>query len=170
MILQDLRLVTQFVFLIAWGAVLSSCVSVSLENKTVKRSADAQAQSPAAPFEKINAEQVDGAWKNSKTGNIISFLSDCTKNTDPSLESLHYETLQGLQDEKILSENRITYLERDALRSSITGKVDGIVSSLDLLIFKKNGCSYVLSFISTPKTRNEDLPYFEKFLNGFRVP
>lgn len=168
MFLQPQKLFLFIVVASAWFPV--GCVSVKLETKTAKRNNHVKYDSPAKPFEKIRNDQVDVAWKNTRTGGIISFVSECGGATDQSLETLRSEVLQGLSEEKILNETTQSYLAREALRSSLSGSVDGVASSIELLIFKKDGCSYILTLVSTPKTIATDKPSFEKFLAGFEAP
>jgi len=166
-ILQRARLIFIFAFI---AMLQTHCVSVSLESKAPQKSRDVRYQSPPSAFQKFDASQVDAAWKNNATGGIISFVSECSSQNDLRLESLRNEVLQGLNEEKITKEQTTTYSGREALRSSLSGTVDGVASALELLIFKKDGCTYILNLVSTPKTLSTDLPHFEAFLQGFKAP
>lgn len=160
----------RFFVLAAPLALLTACVSVSLEGKKSKRSEGVQFEAPRAPFKKLSTSTVDVAWKNSRTGSIISFLSECSIERDLRLEALRAEVIQGLSDEKILIEDHSMYAGRAALRSSVIGSVDGVESAVDLLVFKKDGCSYVLSLVSTPNLIQQDRVVFDQFLTGFQTP
>ncbi|MGE0761647.1 MAG: hypothetical protein AB7N80_00070 [Bdellovibrionales bacterium] len=148
---------------------MTGCVSVSIEGKKSRRSENLSYQTPLEPFQKIAAEQVDVAWKNQKTGAIISVVSDCGSDLDPTLEALRSEILQGISNENITREDRITFLGRAALRSWVSGKVDGVETALDLMIVKKDGCSYVFTLVSTPPQVVADRPFFERFLQGVQT-
>ncbi len=146
------------------------CVSVSLAPHEAKRAKDLQVTPPDRPFESINSRAGDAAWKNQNTGSIISYLSDCSDGSDPSLANLRDEILRGLENVKVQSEENLIYQNRKALRTYVLGEVDGITSSVDLLVLKKNSCSFVISFVSSPEGFQRDRQAFGLFLKRFEIP
>ncbi len=151
-------------------ASLAGCVSVSLDQGKVQRSSAYRLSEPGSPFVSFSSDQVDRAWKNNSGGTIISVVSECSPSSDPTLTMLRNEVVGTLVDLKIETEKEVTFQGRAALRSFVTGKVDGVDSSVDILVLKKNGCSYILGLIGTPRGVRGDQAKFDKFLTGFEVP
>lgn len=158
------------VFFGVLALLASGCVSISLTDQNVERAEDVRYVEPPAPFEKESLPHVDRGWKNPKTGNAITFLSDCDPSTDPSLKALRSGVTSGLQEVEILSEDRGLYNGRASLRTRMESEVDGIKSLLDLMIFKKNGCIYILTYVGLKDSFQTDLPVFNRFLEDFEAP
>ncbi len=78
-------------FFILFSAVsLTACVSVNLaDSNESQKSKMVEFKAPAKPFADFKTDFVDQAWKNSKNGNSISFLSECNSAADPSLDTIH---------------------------------------------------------------------------------
>ena len=150
--------------------LVSGCVSVSLDRSEVRRSDAYKFAVPPSPFRAHQAPQVDHAWKNAQSGSIISVVSECAPNFDPSLQILRDDVVRSLTSLEVKAEKNLTFQGREALRTLVHGRVDGVDSAVDLLVFKKNGCSYILNLIGGPQTITPDLPRFEAFLSRFEVP
>lgn len=147
------------------------CVSVNLGGASAgKRATGVHAPSPQKPFTSSAREDVDGAWINEKTGNLISYLSDCQDSSDPSLDSILQGALMGLSELKIDSSESPMIQGREARRIVAVGKVDGVPSKIDILTFKRNHCIYILSYVGVQKAFDQDHGQFETFLRGFQAP
>ncbi len=159
---------TIFVFAVT---LLCGCVSVNLgAQKGPQRAVGVIITPPASPFNKVDQAEVDGAWMNSSTGNLISYLTDCQDTSDPSLESIVQGALRGLNELNVEATNSPTVQGREGRRVVATGKVDGVVSKIDLLAFKRNQCIYMLSYVGVQNSFPKDLGAFNKFVAGFRAP
>jgi len=150
--------------------LVAGCVSVNLKPKSAVHSKEYKFQAPDSSFKKIDNEQTDMAWQNEKTGNTIAVLSECSETRDPSLSDLEGEMSQALNDPKVIKTQQITFEDRDGVRSWLEGKVDGIVVNVDVLTFKKNSCSYTLTYMGRALGFEKDRATFENFLKGFKVP
>ncbi len=148
---------------------LAGCVSISLDPAKTKKSERMLLPDPPDDFVRLERKQIDAAWKNKKTGSIISVISECNPALDPRLEALRNEVIGDLSDETIASEQELEFLGRAALRSSITGKLDGVETAIELLVVKKDGCHYLLTLVSVPAHIGKDRPHFERFLKGFKL-
>lgn len=148
----------------------AGCVSINIGGGEVERADGVKYTNPHEPFEDEDLPHVDEAWKNPGTGNSISFITDCGTSHDPSLQTVRSGVLSGLSNVKITNEEEGRYNNRASLRSQAKGSVDGIESQFDLMIFKKNGCIYILTYVGIPGSYEKDQPAFEQFLQGFRAP
>lgn len=150
--------------------MLTSCLSVNIGPKGPDRSAHVVLKMPPKPYEQLNDEHADGAWQNRKNGNSISYLSICNDASDPSLESVSRELLSELVDVRMIHLGSTTFNARDAIDQEYEGKVDGILTHIRAVIFKKNGCTYTLSYIGVPHSFDADRTLFDNFLKGFQAP
>lgn len=153
------------------GFLLSGCVTVKMANDgTGKRAEGVLFAEPKKPFQAEDRKEVDAAWKNPKNGNLISYVSDCADPTDPSLDQITNGILGGLSELKTDSEEAPMIQGREGRRVHATGKVDGVPSEIDLLVFKRNHCIYILTYLGVKKAFAEDRTAFGKFVEGFRAP
>lgn len=150
--------------------LLGACVSVKIQTGTGTPAKDVNYKKPEAPYEIIKVTSADHAWLSSKTGNTISFISDCHGTADPTLQQLEGEPLAVLDKLKIITTKNINYNGRDALRTVAQGEVDGVPVQTELVVFKKNNCNYTLSYGGLTKHFDEETKYFEKFLESFKAP
>lgn len=147
-----------------------SCVSVDLKPKAPTKSEVYEYSEPKNPFEEMISDHADHAWQNQKTGNTIAVLSECSESRDPSLASIEGETINALTNPQKIKTNEIQFSSRGGLRTVVEGQVDGVTVKMDVLTFKKNSCSYTLSYIGRSKGFEKDQSAFEEFLKGFKVP
>jgi hypothetical protein len=152
--------------------VIAGCVSVKLAGTgdTSKRAVGVQFNEPGSPFDREQREGLDGAWKNPKNGNMISYLSDCQDSSDPSLDTIVQNAVAGLSELKFDSTQSPTVQGREARRVVASGKVDGVASKIDMLAFKRNRCIYIVTYVGVAKVFDENHGQFDKFLSGFRAP
>jgi hypothetical protein len=163
--------ILRFFFAVFAAVTLVSCVSVNIgDNSKSMKSETVTFRAPAAPFTTFKTDYVDSAWKNSKNGNSISFLSECNSSADPSLETIYQGLISSINRARSLNKKSYTFNNREALRSTVSGYVDGVQSQFDLIVFKKNNCTYILSYVATEKNFSENLSAFDTFAENFVVP
>lgn len=150
--------------------LMGACVSVKIPTGTGTPAKDVKYNNPAKPYEEIKVSTADKAWLSSKTGNTISFLSDCNGNADPTLQQLESEPLAVLDKLKILKTDNVNFNGREALHTFAQGEVDGVPVKTALIVFKKNNCNYTLSYGGLLKNFDEEAKHFEKFSESFKAP
>lgn len=150
--------------------LLSGCVSVELPNSKTTSAKDVQWSAPGGQFKEIKATNADKTWLSSRTGNTISFLSECGNAADPSLQTLESESLSALGKINTISSKIYDFNGRAARNSVSTGEVDGVPVQLELLVFKKNGCNYTLSYGGVMKQYDAEHKNFEDFKQNFKAP
>lgn len=150
--------------------LLNSCVSVELKGTKTTSAKDVQFREPASPFREIKAPNSDRAWLSERTGNTISFASECGNAVDPSLSEIESESLSVLSNLKVTKAEEGQFNGRGAQMSSAIGEVDGVPVQISLLVFKKNGCNYVLSYSGVQKQFSLEEKYFQDFVNSFKAP
>jgi hypothetical protein len=162
---------TTLIFILVFSLPFTACVSVSLSpGGGTKRASGVDLKEPGQPFTKQSIDDVDAAWKNESNGNAISYVSDCRDTTDPSLDSIMTGLLSGIREVKRETDETVTVQGREGKRVLASGKVDGVPTQLDLLVFKRNQCIYILSYVGVKTAFMSDRPAFNKFIEGFRAP
>ncbi len=156
--------------LLFFYSYLSSCVSVNLPSSSGTKSAAVDFKPPAKPFISTDTKSADKAWISQKNGNTISYLSDCGSPIDPPLQQIESDTLNFLENLKILSSETKTFNGRESLETIAQGNVDGVAVKMRVLTFKKNNCSYSLVYGGVKDKFNSELGEFDHFLQGFKVP
>lgn len=148
---------------------LSACVSVSLKKEPIVRSDKYTFQNPSGNFKRIDPDNADHAWRNSKTGNTIAIISECSTSKDPELATLESESMEALSSSKILSSKTLNFNDREALRSVGEGNIDGVPVKIDVLNFKKSTCMYSLTYFGRSSSFANDQSEFENFIKGFKA-
>jgi hypothetical protein len=138
--------------------------------ETPQKSADIQFIIPKKPFQEHRLPSSDKAWLSTVTANIISFTSECSLKSDPSLETLVHESIESLDHVEILENETINFNNREAIRTFAKGKIDGIPLAMKTLIFKKNGCNYRIMLSGLVNKIDKDQSQFEEFLREFKAP
>lgn len=148
----------------------SACVSVNVGGKKASKAEDVKYETPSSPFSSLNAEGADKAWQNKNNGNTIAFQSTCNDQADPPLDAIQAEVLSVFGDVKVEKTSTKEFNGREALSTIAEGVVDGVRTKTELLIFKKNDCSYTLSYVGVAKRFAEDQARFTQFVNSFGAP
>ncbi len=154
-------------FFYSW---LSSCVSVNLPSSSGTKASAVEIQAPVKPFIPMDNKSADKAWISQKTGNTISYLSDCGSPLDPPLQQIESDTLSFLENLKILSSQTKSFSGRESLETTAQGNVDGVAVKMRVLTFKKNNCSYSLVYGGVKDKFSTEITDFDRFLQGFKVP
>lgn len=179
---------SNFVFRVAaWPAALlilvlsaPSCVSVNIGPGKTEKSKGVTFNAPTGSFKGIANERADSAWNNPATGSTIAYQSNCGDAADLELESIAQDLFAGFEQSKILRNERIPFDGREGLEREVEGKVDGIITRVRAIIYKKNKCSYVLTHVALAAARvadnsrkaavNGDSAQFERFATSFKAP
>jgi len=147
------------------------CVTVNLgDGSKATKAKGVEYTEPASPFTKESRETVDAAWKNAKNGNAISYLSDCKDPSDPPLDHIVQGVLAGMSEVKIESTESPMIQGREARHVVAAGKVDGVPTGTELIVFKRNTCIYILTYVGVQKFFPENRAAFTQFAAGFRAP
>ena len=160
------------VFIIFASAIFSGCFSVDtlLAPPAPKKADGLVLNPPKNNFKEIKNSTVDQAWQNSKNGNTIAYLSECFVKADIPLKTIEEENLEAMTNIEVVEDQDTTYNDREALFSTVNGKVDGVDVRLRLILFKKNSCTYTLSYVGRTKYFLVDENAFKTFVEDFKAP
>jgi hypothetical protein len=149
---------------------LSSCLSFQLPGGKVITAKDIVYKDPSKPYKSIKNPTSDKAWMSEKTGNTISFLSECGGRNDLTLEQMENESLSSIKNAEIVSTEEINFDARAARKTVARGTVDGVAVKLALLVYTKNGCNFTISYGGVERKFDKERSSFDEFLHNFRTP
>lgn len=150
-------------------AFLCACVSVKLPSTNSARATEYDFEEPKSPFKKLKTENADHAWQSELTGNTIAVLTECNSRSNRSLQSLESESINAVNNPKIMETVSIDFNERQALQSTVEGSVDGVPVRLYILSFQKNSCNFTLTLMGRSSSTSKETSAFENFKREFRV-
>lgn len=88
---------------------------------------------------------------------------------DAPLEALRAHLFLLFTEREILEESRIPLDGREALRTVLLAKLDGVPKAFAVYVLKKDGCVYDFVQVSPPEALDGTRPAFERFVSGFRT-
>lgn len=147
----------------------TGCVSVNLGSGKVSKNTNINFQAPSQGFREISNPSADQAWQNSETGNTISFMTECPA-PDSSLESMTDEFTSVLKSKQVKEKKEDFFNGRESLQTWAEGKLDGIPMKIRSLVFKKNGCSYLLTYVGRARVFEKNHEAFTEFISKFEAP
>ena len=126
--------------------------------------------------------EAPGSWRRiDVNGALLAFRDDAREATvavngrcgrdaeDVPLQALTGHLFLEFNDRKLLEQRVVAMDGREALRTTLTAKLDGVRKAFATYVLKKDGCVYDLLYISRPETFSAGLPQFEAFVSGFRA-
>lgn len=110
----------------------------------------------------------DLAWHDARAGAVIHVNASCDPGADVPLTALTNHLLAGFTQRELVTEELVPLDGREALRTHVRARFDGVPRELLLYVMKKNGCVYDLGLVTPTGAAFEDaLLSFEPFVAGF---
>ena len=122
---------------------------------------------PSGDWRRINFDDNDLAWV-ARQGHVIAINATCTGHEDPQLEVLTNHLVIGFTDREWVSKKRFELDGREAMRSLVKARLDGVATSLDLVVLKKNGCVHDFSYVSPTGQEATHQAEFDALIAGFK--
>lgn len=142
-----------------------SCVSSLLKESPPTFSKEIKYIEPPAPFARMNTS-VFPSWRNPKTGNVISIISDCDANSSLTLSNLHLILEDSLTQVQVIKEESTALQDRPAYFKNITARLDGHDIEVTSISFKRKSCGYVSSLSGKKDGLTQDQNIFGDFNRG----
>jgi hypothetical protein len=156
------------VILLPAVSLVSSCVSFKLKPEELSKSKRVTYAPPSTPFKQFFPEHLDMAWQD-PTGRSISFLSECGADERISLEDIHLGLARTIDDSRLISKSSLSVAGQEALRSVVEGHVNQQASVIDLVVLQDESCTYILNYVAAKADYLSGVPFFENFMQNFRV-
>lgn len=148
---------------------VAGCVSVKLApSSPPEKARDAHYKDPAAPFKSSNSAASDRMWISTKTASTISYFTSCSP-SEPPLKNIRAAAFSSLENIEVTHEEPIRINDREGLKSDIEGKMEGVPVKVRFIVFKKNSCSYHLSYVALKENFEKELDQFSNFVKNFKV-
>ncbi len=113
-------------------------------------------------------DQNDLAWSHAASASIVQVNSTCDPASDVPLSTLTNHLLMGFTDRDIRDQEIVPMDEREALRTHVVARLDGVPRELLLYVMKKDDCVYDLALLAPVGASFErSLVEFEPFVAGF---
>lgn len=125
-------------------------------------------KAPSSPFRGLDAEGFDKAWISDGTGNTISYLSECSPSADLSPEQLFNDFVGHITGVKT-AVTPIEISDRVGVQGEATGAIDGVPVQLSVVVFKKDGCDYILNYSGVTQKFSSEQAHFSSFVENFKV-
>lgn len=148
--------------------LLASCVSVKLSSG-VEKAKGVVVPAPGGAFEDVRLLPADRAWKSARTGNTISYFTECSSTLVP-LERMRDDYLSNLPESKLVRSENLRHDGREALSSVLEGVVEGIPVKVSLFLYQKSGCRYSLVYTARSSLFDQETAEFSRFREGFSAP
>jgi hypothetical protein len=103
-------------------------------------------------------------------GGTMAASTSCDDADDVPLTVLTNHILIGVEARREHSRVPLVIAGRAALRTRVDGTVDGVGVTLDLVVLKKDGCTYDLVLVTAPAAYAQRRPDFERFIAAFTPP
>lgn len=119
-------------------------------------------------WESVGVRRNDLAWHHEGHGSIVQVNASCDPFSDVPLTSLTNHLLIGFTDREWRSQDIVPLDSRDALRSHVSARLDGVPRELLLYVLKKDECTYDFALVAPPGEGFESArAEFEPFVQGF---
>lgn len=104
---------------------------------------------PGDGWEALAVEDAnDLAW--SREGAVIQVNSSCDPGLDIPLPALTNHLMIGFTERDLVSQELVPMAGREALRTHVRAKLDGVPRELVLVVLKKNECVYDFAAVTPP--------------------
>ena len=150
------------------GALLLACSGVGQLIDNVYSRGRVRYRVGALPgdWQLRRARGADLVWHH-REGGMAAASAQCPSGEDVPLDVLTRHLLFGFESQRQLGRALLTLDGRQALRTHLRAEFDGVPIELDLVVLKKDGCTYDLQLIAAPgpfAARQRD---FDAFVQGF---
>ena len=113
-------------------------------------------------------KQNDLAWHSVSKSAVMHVDSDCDPALDIPLTALRGHLMIGFTEREVVEEETVPMDGREALRTHLRAKLDGVPRDILLQILKKDDCVYDFGLVTPPGPSFEEaLRDFDQMLAGF---
>jgi hypothetical protein len=125
---------------------------------------------PVPPsWQLVRLEGNDVAYVSSNSPHSLAVNATCKDHDDPPLDVLTRHLVMGFTERLTVSQTRSTLDGREALRTQVSARLDGVPVELLLVVLKKDGCVYDFTYLSPAGRLDEQVTVFDQLLAHFRT-
>lgn len=109
---------------------------------------------PGEGWRRVGVEdQNDLAWAHDALSAVVQVNASCDPDLDIPLVALTNHLLIGFTDRDLESQEIIAMDSREALRTHVRARLDGVPREILLHVLKKDGCVYDFALVAPPGER-----------------
>ncbi len=153
-------------WLLAAALLLASCATTVTRQAYRHGRLDYRVGALPAEWQPIRFRGANLAFRH-RSGGTITASGYCPGGDDVPLEVLTNHLLFGIKTRSELGSTLFMLDGRQALRTHLLGELDGVPIELDLVVLKKDGCTYDLQLVGVSHQFELRQPAFEAFAHGF---
>jgi hypothetical protein len=167
-ILPRRRLLRPLLSALLLGVVVAACSSgpMRVDEKAHGYSYDALPVSRWAGLE-IPAS-TDRAWQSKKGGGLVALRSVCGRYDHVTLKALTQNLINTIQEPQLASQEGFALAGREALRTVVQGKVDGVPVESVFVVLRKDDCIFDFALTARDSLDAKDREDFEAFVASLR--
>jgi hypothetical protein len=119
-------------------------------------------------WRRINSDNSLLTFRDSPRDLVITVNGRCGKDGDDvPLEALTQHLFMYFTERQIAATTRVALDGREALRTELSAKLDGVARRFVVFVLKKNGCIYDFILIAGPSADDKARAEFDQFVAGF---
>ena len=147
------------------------CVSTSFDGHVFESSElSFRLDSVPSGWRPVDADGALLAYRDDATPATVAVGGRCGKDGDDvPLEALTHHLFFEFTERKIEDQVVLPLDGREALRTDLVAKLDGVAKRFSIVVLKKNGCVYDFMYIAPPDASQEGRNTFVAFVEGFRT-
>lgn len=148
------------------AATAVACASSSFDGQTYKNGELAFRVGPVPEdWQSIQAENTLLAFRDRDGSATIAVNGRCGKDGDDvPLESLTHHLFLHFTERQVQTQEKLALDGRDALRTVLLAKLDGVPKHFVVVVLKKDGCVYDFLRIGSDASGADE---FDRFVRGF---
>lgn len=126
---------------------------------------------PGPGWAPLEQKGVQVAWFDKASDAVIVLDSQCDEHGDSTLEQFTDHLRIDFREWEIVSQERTTLAQRDAVHTVVLASIDGVIKTqMELYVVKKNGCLFDLEYIAPPRNFEGGRAAFAQVVGGFSFP
>lgn len=123
-----------------------------------------------ADWRRVEVEGNDLAWTHRHDHAALQMNARCGSEYDVPLLALSHHLIIGFTEVQEIERRLLPMDGREALRSHLRAKLDGVPRELALVVLKKDGCVYDFALVTAPgQSFDAALPALVALVDGFAV-
>jgi hypothetical protein len=123
---------------------------------------------PPEGWERLDVSHASLAYRDRTDGGTVVINGRCgVDGEDVPLEALTQHLFMRFTEREIVEQQTFAFDRREALRTVLSAKLDGVPMKFDVWVLKKDGCVYDLGYMAAPGRFARGAAEFERFARGF---
>jgi hypothetical protein len=150
-------------------ALLGAGCSATLQGDTVEGKGFAfRVGAIPESWRRLDVSHATLAFRDERDGATVVVNARCgLDGEDVPLESLTKHLFLRFTEREIQDQRVLPFDHREAMRSVVTAKLDGVPMQFDVWVLKKDGCVYDFAYMAAPPRFPRGAEEFDRFVRGF---